>query len=214
MTSPTGFAERSRSGEESTAAPHHRITRPSFLALVSPAKSAEDDDIQFVPKPITEIKIEERPLDLDGKPGFEALEIHGEVVLDTTGRYELFAMVQPDARTPSPWAFWMTRDELDHSLRGEVGFLNFHEFRPDSLGRVAFTLYFDGDDIWNLRRDGPWAFECRFLYLDNIDPVTNHPPHYAWIEREFEAVTRAYKFSDFSHRGDHVDPPPFRCGNE
>jgi hypothetical protein len=136
-------------------------------------------------------------VDLNRARGYESLEIECDAILDTLGTYEITPVIQAGPEC-GPW------------MLGSTAFaMNGVEFKvkTDSLGHIRFTADFQGDDLWRFEVNGPWVFCCRFLCLDNIDPVTHHPPGYAWIEQDLSAATRPWRYEQFArHHGGELDP--------
>jgi hypothetical protein len=156
--------------------------------------------------------IEDRALELRRGRGYEELRVRCEAVLDTPGRYSITPVIQVDPGCRSGWslpgtAFGSMCKGAKPAGREEPGDDDALVVKTDSAGRVRFTVCFDGDDLWRLEQDGPWWFCCRFLFEDNIDPVTHHPPGYAWIEENLGASTRPWEYRTFARRyGGELEP--------
>ncbi len=120
---------------------------------------------------------------------FDTLRVECEAVLDSPGTYE----VTPCIRTAD-------RSMIQGEMRPSRHAPGSDMYRTDASGHLRFQAVFDGDAVTRLRNDGPWWFYCRFLYLDNIDSVTHHPPNYAWIDHYVSQPMRSWRRARFTRR--------------
>ena len=154
------------------------------------------------------LQIEETPINLDSDSLYEALAVRCVAVLDTPGTYQIDPLLkaEPDCEPLVPGtAFGGSVDPRAFEGRKptvSVGFV-----KTDPTGRMVFTVYFDGDDLWRFEKDGPWHFCVSLLYMDNIDSLTRHPPGYAWIEENPDTWTRPWRYQQFKRRyGGELEP--------